>query len=203
MNKRTADQIIKHLAYHVNGDEWINSRYRHNRHRVYCVSGALAAAEMIGKQSSPMPEFVYRKMHRDQLAALVPGKIVCTTDCPTHAAGFDLQYASTNSARPTDWVVVKIEKFGRIIDVEAAFKEAALWASETHRLAANGYLNGGNGDEGEHVVVLAQSVKIEHVLCCNNPEFLKTLTPSHRRKVLAFARKHTKHTYRNLKEANK
>lgn len=198
MKKRTADLIVQHLAYHVNGDEWVNSRYRHRRHRVYCVTGALAAAELIGKQSSPMPEFVYRKMHRDQLETLVPGKIVCTTDCPEHAAGFDLQYNSKNSARPSDWIVVKIEKFGRIIDVEAAFREAALWANETHRLAAQGYLNGGNGDEGEHVITLAQTVKPEHIVCCNNPEFFNTLPYKQRRSILAFAKKHTRFVHCDL-----
>lgn len=199
MKKRIADQIIKHLAYHVNGDVWKHSRYSHTTDRVYCVTGALAAAELIGKQSSILPEVVYRKMHRDHLETHVPGKIVCTSDCPKHAAGFDLQYESKASVRPTDWVVVRIEKFGQIIDVEAAFREAALYATEVHALAANGYLNCGNGDEGEHVVALAQTVKTEHIVCCNNLEFFNTLTAKHRKEILAFAKKHAKHIYRDLR----
>ena len=202
MNKRSADQVIKHLAYHVNGDLWKRGRYDHQSDRAYCVTHALAAAEILGKQNVTVPQIVWRKLHRTQLELHVPGKIVCTTDAPQHAADFDLQF-SAKQARPNDWVIVQIEKFGHIIDVEQAFKTAAQFATEVHALAAGGYTDGGCGDEGEHVIVLAQSVKIEHVVCCSNPEFLKTLTPSHRRKVLAFARKYTKHTYRDLKEANK
>lgn len=199
MKRPTANQIIKHLAYHVNGDEWINSRYRHKRHRAYCVTGALAAAELIGKQTSIVPEVVYRKLHRDQLADHTFGKIVCTSDCARHATGFDLQYASTNSVRPTDWVVVKIEKFGRIIDVEAAFREAALWAAETHALAANGYLNGGNGDEGEHVITLAQRVTEADIVCCNSVEFFNTLPFKQRKEILAFAKKYDKSLHHDLR----
>lgn len=207
MKKRTADQIIKHLAFHVNGDVWKNGHYRHTRNRIYCLTGALAAADLLGKQPAPVPEIVYRKLQRKQLDTHVPGKIVCVTDCPKHAIGFDLQATLDSGAngrgRCPDWVVVQIEKFGHILDVEHALKTSAMFATPVHALAAKGYVNGGCGEEGEHVVTLAQIVKPEHIVCCNNAEFFRSLPPKQRRAVLAFAKKHERYAYRDLKEAFK
>lgn len=194
MKTRDADKVIQHLAYHCNGYDWQQKRgvYRYKSNRVYCTERALAAAEIIGKQSGPVPEVVYRKLHRDQLAAHVIGKVVCTSDCTRHAIGFDLQFMKddgTKKTRPDDYVVVRIEKFGHILDVEQAFDTAIPFASEVHaRVGTDLRQSGECGDEGEHIVVLAQNLTDAHVVYCSNAEYFHSLPKAQQKAIRAFAK---------------